>query len=61
MGRGTRNQKRTGKGDAKTQGRTNKFGDVEDRFEQLNVENDPESNEDSDDSSSSEHEDQVIV
>lgn len=63
MGRG-RNQKRPGKGDAKTQNRVDKFADVEDRFERLDVESKEDSNENSEESensenSSSEQEDEV--
>ncbi|KAI6192129.1 Ribosome biogenesis protein TSR3-like protein [Aphelenchoides bicaudatus] len=63
MGRG-RNQKRPGKGDAKTQNRVDKFADVEDRFERLDVESKEASNENSEESensenSSSEQEDEV--
>jgi hypothetical protein len=62
MGRGARNQKRTGKGDAKTQSRTDKFvDDAEERFERLNVEDEQNSNNNSEDSSSNEHEDEVSI
>jgi hypothetical protein len=58
MGRGARNQKRTDKADVKAQGRANKFGDVEDRFQRLDVEDEPDSSNE-EDSSDNEREDEV--